>query len=302
MIVLLLIGLAGAALLMGGKSSPSGGPDGLVGNGNGKNGTVPGPDKGRPGRMPLWSAERLVTATLEVPGWSADVRQSTKSWYYCGAHSFSESASSYDESAPGGEITCKDDGRGMPIPHPFEIRIVDAPALATVISCDIAVSDADGVTARERVRTSKATDGRRAGRLDVNEVELEGAPRETGYCERVARIFDGGVGREYMTRRPIECGIDLTPVQPYQLYRAKRETTPEGSVRRIYEYFAKVKQDPAYPKRAPIPDGPSYYQLYNLQLIARDGSVFLIGEIAASLSPLKLDVRVVWKMRPVENA
>lgn len=256
-----------------------------------------------PDRSPLWGSEHAATMEVTTRGWYHDVWTSSGDEPVCGAVSIADVAKVSEKCG----ITCflcdEREGEATPLPKPFLLRL-GKPQGSFIYSVDVRVEDIEGVIAREQIRTVKNTSGRKSGRLDVNEVELIGPARVTSFCERLARAFPYVNGNwtqgEYLTRRRIDCGTELTPAQAYTLYRAQRNTTPDHLVAGVktLEWFAKVRAGQAYALRSSIGAGSSYRGLYDLRLGLDDNGVYVAGTVAPSLASQKLHIQAVWRTRP----
>lgn len=261
-------------------------------------------DVDNPPRGRVWSEPTNVTAAVEARGWYMDVisgtAQNDRPCGFKGGALTDPPGYLYDDCG-GSCFRCKErNGEATPVPESFRVDFgkLDGPR---IVAADVRIVDVEGIVARTEPRTRKDSSGRKRGWLDVNEYTLQGAARETVYCERLARKIDGATLGAYLTRRKLPC-IDLpaTPVQPYTLYRALRDTTKDLATWETWEWFAKVKNDaPADATRSPIGGKGSYRGLYDLRLEVDETGVFVAGRVAPSLAPQQLRVEIAWRTRPV---
>jgi hypothetical protein len=267
----------------------------------------PEDDADDPTRTPVWSDEEIASITVDARGWTTPViEQPCDAFFDCWVCA-APSMGSVDDHAykGGGYWNCREiDGNATPVAQEFLVPLTGVPSTSVVVLAEVTVTDPEGTINRESIRTKKNSSGRARGNIDVNEVELQGTPFETSYCERLGREFPVIAGEatpgQYLTRRRVDCGGDPTYPQTYSLYRAQRVTTLKGAFNKVREWFAKVRLDtPPYPIRKPIPAGPSYDALYNLQLGLDDRGIYLSGAIAPSLAPQQLNVQVTWRTRPL---
>lgn len=246
-------------------------------------------------RTPVWGPEHIATMTVECPEWYRDVV--TFPGNICGqGYGFEPSA----------EKVCPSLVNDVH-PKPFTLRLGPPPTSSAIITCDIQVTDDDGIVNRTMPRWQKYTSGRKSGKLDVNEYTLSGGAYETAWCERLARAFpvveDNPTQGEYLTRHAYTCpdGVPRTKVQNYSLYRALRTVTPSDLLSagtKIREWFAKINGGiQPYPYRTPIPAGEKYRAVYDLRLGLDSKGVYISGTVAASLAPQTLHVQATWKSR-----